>query len=93
MSHRLIQPEAVARTPAIAFAPDEASRLEVAQNAQNGPFGDPDSPGKISYPKRRVAGNADQDVRVVGQKRPGTLVFSDMHNMIILTDKGPAGSL
>ena len=56
--------------PADARAPDVSGVDEVTDDALRGAFGDADKLGDVPQPHIRVACDAHQHVRVVGQKRP-----------------------
>ena len=50
--------------------PHIATRDEVGDDRLRGALGDPDPVGDVPASDPRVAGNADEDVAVIGQERP-----------------------
>lgn len=52
------------------------SFLQLGDDPLNGALGDADEVSDVAHPRLRLPRNAQEDVRVVGEKRPGRLWFS-----------------
>lgn len=72
--------------------------MQIVQNALHGPLGNPNRLGNVVRCHPRVAGNAEQDLRMVGQECPThTIDFLDVyrkysfHNIVpalLITSEG-----
>jgi hypothetical protein len=54
--------------PALAGPREIALALELADDAVGGALGDPDAVGDLAEPHSRIPGDAQEDVRVVGEE-------------------------
>ena len=55
---------------------DVPSFLQLCDDPLNGALGDAHQVSDVAHPHLRLPRNAQEDVRVVGEKRPGRLWFS-----------------
>jgi len=66
-----VGPDAVTIAAADALPDEVLLRLELLQDALNGPLGDPDAGRDVADPGLGVLPDAEKDVGVVGQESPG----------------------
>ena len=70
---RQIGSHLVAIPPTMATPLEVPSFLQLGDDPLNGALGDADEVSDVAHPHLRLPRNAQQDVRVVGQKGPGRL--------------------
>ena len=58
----------VPTTPSISL--DISGLFQIRDDALNGPFGDPDATGHVAHHNLGIGGDAEQYVRMIGEKRP-----------------------
>ena len=73
---RKIGSDLVAIPTTLANSLEVPSFLQLGDDPLNGALGDPDQLSDVAHPHLRLPRNAQEDVRVVGEKRPGRLWFS-----------------
>jgi hypothetical protein len=71
VSHVCFWVDPVVVSSSLALAVDVAGFDEVGEDALGGALGDADALGDVSEPGIRVLGDGEQDLGVVGEKRPG----------------------
>jgi hypothetical protein len=74
VAHVPVLVDAVAVAATVALALDEPRLDEVGKDALCGSLGDPDLLGNVSKPDVWRAGDAEQNLRVVGEESPATLI-------------------
>lgn len=70
MSQLKFQVQIVTVAAAFPRASDDAGLYKIAENALHGALGDTHMQSEMAHRGRRVAGKANKNVSVVGQKRP-----------------------
>lgn len=66
----LVRPDKVVILPAHPLPLNEVSRFEVGDDPLNSPFSDSNPPRHLPQHDRRMLRQQDQDMGMVGQKRP-----------------------
>jgi hypothetical protein len=82
----LVRPDVVAVATADAPPLEVAALLKVEHDALHGALGNPDEGGHVAHPDLRLARQAQQHVRVIGQKRPGRLRRSRLDSHPVSTE-------